>query len=159
MAGDSRHARTPRKGGGAEQGVDALSEALCTPFHEIVLARVAATRPDLVVKHSEYHNRIERTLFMGSDWHLIRDCPVPLLLVKDPGKLAGARVLVCVDRLTRTTSRPRSIASCSNGARCWPRPSVGELHLLNVCAIPTPIGVVGGLRTSRWPPCRRTRSG
>jgi len=53
----------------AEQGVTALGEALWgTPFHEMVLARVAATRPDLVVKHSVHHNRIERTLFTGSDW-------------------------------------------------------------------------------------------
>ena len=51
-----------------EAGVSALGEALWgTPFHEVVLARAAATRPDLVVKHSEYHGRLERTLFTGSD--------------------------------------------------------------------------------------------
>ena len=64
-------------------GVPAICEALWgTPFHEIVLGRVAATQPDLVVKHSVHHNRIERTLFTGSDWHLIRESPVPLLLVR-----------------------------------------------------------------------------
>ena len=82
----------------AEAGVTALGEVLWgTPFHEMVLARVAATRPDLVVKHSVHHNRIERTLFTGSDWHLIRDCPAPLLLVKDPARLESTRLLVCVD--------------------------------------------------------------
>ena len=41
-----------------EAGVTALGEALWgSPFHEVVLARVAATRPDLVVKHTEYHGR------------------------------------------------------------------------------------------------------
>ena len=85
-------------GQAGEEGVGAIGEALWgTPFHEIVLARVAATRPDLVVKYSVFHNRVERTLFTGSDWHLIRDCPVPLLLVKEPARLVGARMLACVD--------------------------------------------------------------
>ena len=76
----------------AAAGVPAICEALWgTPFHEMVLGRVAATRPDLVVKHSVHHNRIERTLFTGSDWHLIRDCPAPLLLVKAPARLERAR--------------------------------------------------------------------
>ena len=81
-----------------EAGVTALGEALWgSPFHEVVLARVAATRPDLVVKHTEFHGRLERTLFTGSDWHLVRDCPVPLLLVNDPARLAGARIVACID--------------------------------------------------------------
>ncbi len=128
----------------AAEGVSALGEALWgTPFHEVVLARVAATRPDLVVKHSAFHNRIERTLFTGSDWHLIRDCPVPLLLVKEPKRLAGARILVCVDPL-HAHDKPASLDHqlLRQGAVLAEKLG-GELHALNVCAIPTPIGVVG----------------
>jgi universal stress protein E len=128
----------------AEQGVNALGEALWgTPFHEIVLARVAATQPDLVVKHSAFHNRIERTLFTGSDWHLIRDCPVPLLLVKDAGLLAGASVLTCVDPM-HSHDKPATLDHqlLRRGAMLAEKLG-GELHVLNVCAIPTPIGVVG----------------
>jgi universal stress protein E len=128
----------------AEQGVNALGEALWgTPFHEIVLARVAATRPDLVVKHSAFHSRIERTLFTGSDWQLIRDCPVPLLLVKDAGRVAGARVLACVDPL-HSHDKPASLDHqlLRRGAMLAEKLG-GELHALNVCAIPAPIGVVG----------------
>ena len=128
----------------AAEGISALGEALWgTPFHEMVLARVAATRPDLVVKHSAFHNRIERTLFTGSDWHLIRDCPVPLLLVKDPGRLLGARVLACVDPL-HAHDKPASLDHqlLHRGAVLADRLG-GELHALNVCAIPTPVGVVG----------------
>jgi universal stress protein E len=125
-------------------GVSALGEALSgAPFHEIVLARVAATRPDLVVKQSSYHSRIERTLFSGSDWHLIRDCPVPLLLVKEPGRLAGARVLACVDPL-HAHDKPASLDHqlLRRGAMLAGALG-GELHALNVCAVPAPVGVVG----------------
>jgi universal stress protein E len=126
------------------EGVKALGEALWgTPFHEIVLARVAATRPDLVVKYSTYHGRIERTLFTGSDWHLVRDCPVPLLLVKEPGRLVGTRILACVDPL-HAHDKPASLDRrlLRRGAVLAERLG-GELHALHVCAIPRPATVVG----------------
>ena len=128
----------------AEAGVTALGEVLWgTPFHEMVLARVAATRPDLVVKHSVHHNRIERTLFTGSDWHLIRDCPAPLLLVKDPARLDSTRLLVCVDPM-HAHDKPAALdhqllksASLLAGALG------GEVNALHVFSIPTPVTVIG----------------
>ncbi len=128
----------------AADGVKALGEALWgTPFHEVVLARVAATRPDLVVKYSTYHSRIERTLFTGSDWHLVRDCPVPLLLVKQAGRLVGTRILACVDPL-HTHDKPASLDRqlLRRGAAMAEKLG-GELHVLNVCAIPRPMNLVG----------------
>jgi universal stress protein E len=128
----------------AEEGVKALGEALWgTPFHEVVLARVAATRPDLVVKSSTYHRRIERTLFTGSDWHLVRDCPVPLLLVKEPERLAGTRILACVDPL-HAHDKPASLDRQLLRRGAWLAGKLGgELHALHVCAIPRPVSIVG----------------
>jgi universal stress protein E len=128
----------------AEEGVNAIGEALWgTPFHELVLARVAATRPGLVVKHSVYHNRIERTLFTGSDWHLIRDCPAPLLLVKDPGWLKATRVLACVDPM-HSHDKPAALDRQLLRRGAWLKQLLeGELHALYVFNVPTPVGVVG----------------
>jgi len=125
-------------------GVPAICEALWgSPFHEIVLGRVAATRPDLVVKHSVHHNRIERTLFTGSDWHLIRECPAPLLLVKAPDRLAGAKMLVCVDPL-HAHDKPAALDHrLLRTAAFLAGPLAGEVHALHVFAIPTPVTVVG----------------
>ncbi len=128
----------------ADEGVSALGEALWgTPFHEIVLARVAATRPDLVVKHSVFHNRLERTFFTGSDWHLIRECPAPLLLVKEPGRLVGGRVLVCVDPM-HTHDKPAALDNqlLRRGAALAHRLH-GEVHALHVFSVPAPVGVIG----------------
>ena len=128
----------------AADGVVALAEALWgTPFHEMALARVAATRPDLVVKHSVYHNPIERTLFTGSDWHLIRDCPVPLLLVKDAGRLAGVPVLVCVDPL-HTHDKPAALDHqlLERAVNLAGRLD-GELHAVHVFSVPAPVAVIG----------------
>jgi universal stress protein E len=128
----------------AAQGVVALAEALWgTPFHEVVLARVAATHPDLVVKHSVYHNPIERTLFTGSDWHLIRDCPSPLLLVKDAARLAGRPVLVCVDPL-HSHDKPAALDhQLMARAVTLAGRLDGELHALHVFSVPAPVTVVG----------------
>jgi len=125
-------------------GVPAICEALWgTPFHEVVLGRVAATQPDLVVKHSVHHNRIERTLFTGSDWHLIRECPAPLLLVKAPDRLTGAKMLVCVDPL-HAHDKPAALDHrLLRTAAFLAGPLGGEVHALHVFSIPTPVTVVG----------------
>ena len=125
-------------------GVDALCEALWgTPFHEVVLARVAATQPDLVVKHSVHHGRVERTLFTGSDWHLIRECPVPLLLVKDPARLEGGRLLVCVDPL-HAHDKPAALdRRLLRTAAMLAGPLGSEVHALHVFAVPAPVTVIG----------------
>lgn len=140
-------------------GVPAICEALWgTPFHEIVLGRVAATQPDLVVKHSVHHNRIERTLFTGSDWHLIRECPVPLLLVKSPERLVGSKMLVCVDPL-HAHDKPAALDHrLLRTAAFLAGPLAGEVHALHVFSIPTPVTVVGDayIAAATVPPAEAT---
>jgi universal stress protein E len=128
----------------ADSGVEAICEALWgTPFHEVVLGRVAAARPDLVVKHSVYHNRLERTVFTGSDWHLIRDCPAPLLLVKAPDRLEHTKLLVCVDPM-HSHDKPASLDHrlLSTGT-FLAGPLHDEVHALHVFSVPVPVSVVG----------------
>ncbi len=146
-------------GQAGEEGVGAIGEALWgTPFHEIVLARVAATRPDLVVKYSVFHNRVERTLFTGSDWHLIRDCPVPLLLVKEPARLVGARMLACVDP-THAHDKPAAldVQLLQRGAALAHRLG-GELHAVHVFSVPAPVGVIGDayIASAAMPPVEQS---
>jgi len=135
----ARHERQAR-----ESGVTAIGEALWgTPFHDVVLARVAATRPDLVVKHSVHHNRIERTLFTGSDWHLIRECPTPLLLVKDPTRLEGVPLLVCVDPM-HAHDKPAALdRQLLRTVELLAGPLSGEIHALHVFSVPSPVTVIG----------------
>ena len=65
------------------------------PLPEAIVRRAAASGADLVVKDTHHHTLLSRTLLTHTDWHLIRDCPVPLLLVKasvwhDPPVLCAA---------------------------------------------------------------------
>ena len=67
-----------------------------TPLAEGVIREVLRSEPRLVLKDTHHHSAISRTLFTHTDWHLIRDCPVPLWLVK-PGQTVGNAVLAAVD--------------------------------------------------------------
>ncbi len=114
-----------------------------TPFHELAIERVSALAPDLVMKQSVHHGRVERTLFTGSDWHLIRDCPAPLLLVKDPARLATPRILVCVDP-QHLHDKPAALDHRLLGSAVLLHERLGgEVHALHVFALPHPVAVIG----------------
>lgn len=125
-------------------GVTATFECLWgTPFHELAVERVRALKPSLVMKQSVHHNRVERTLFTGSDWHLIRDCPAPLLLVKDPARLATPRILVCVDP-QHLHDKPAALDhQLLRSASLLREQLGGDVHALHVFALPLPVAVIG----------------
>jgi universal stress protein E len=62
----------------------ATDVAFHDPLHAGIVEKIRALRPDLVVKDTHFHGALRRTLFTNTDWHLIRQCPAPLLLTK-PG--------------------------------------------------------------------------
>jgi universal stress protein E len=69
------------------------------PFDAATLTKAAAHDYWLVAKDAHHHNLAQRTLLTNVDWHLIRKCPVPLLLVKDRKLAAEPNVLAAVDPL------------------------------------------------------------
>jgi universal stress protein E len=128
----------------ASLGVTATFECIWgTPFHELAIERIKALKPGLVMKQSVHHGRVERTLFTGSDWHLIRDCPAPLLLVKDPARLASPRILVCVDP-QHLHDKPAALDHQLLGSASLLNERLGgEVHALHVFALPHPVAVIG----------------
>jgi universal stress protein E len=52
------------------------------PLHAGIVGKLRTARPDLVIKDTHYHSAVRRALFTNTDWHLIRECPPPLLLSK-----------------------------------------------------------------------------
>lgn len=64
---------------GLEVTVDARWDS---PLHEGIVRKTVQSAADLVVKDTHYHAVLKRSIFSNTDWHLIRDCPAPLWLVK-----------------------------------------------------------------------------
>ncbi|GGW88698.1 universal stress protein UspE [Alteromonas halophila] len=51
--------------------------------YEAVIHHVLDEKHDLVVKATKPHNDFSSVIFTPTDWHLMRKCPTPVLLVKD----------------------------------------------------------------------------
>jgi universal stress protein E len=80
------------------EGVETTTTVeFANPLHEGILGRVSASQPQLVVKDTHYHGALKRALLSHSDWHLVRDCPAPLLLTKQLAWHEPVRVAAAVD--------------------------------------------------------------
>ncbi len=64
-----------------------------------ILDRVNEIQPDIVLKSTHRHSLLRQTLITNTDWHLIRLCPVPLLLTKPHGWYNSGCVVAAVDLL------------------------------------------------------------
>lgn len=67
------------------------------PLPAAIAAEVLALAPDLVLKDVETLPTLKRLLFAPLDWHLLRTCPAPLLMVNRHASLMPRRVIAAVD--------------------------------------------------------------
>jgi universal stress protein E len=66
-----------------QQGLQVLADvAFDEPLHCGILNEIVVSGADIVLKDTHYHGALRRALFTNTDWHLIRECRVPLLLTK-----------------------------------------------------------------------------
>ena len=69
------------------------------PVAERILFEVLALRPDLVIKDVPHYRDPERMYLSGLDWHLLGQCPAPLMLVQPRSPSLPLRMLAAVDPL------------------------------------------------------------
>ena len=65
------------------------------PF-EAVIQTVLENQYDLVVKGTHQHGTLKSIIFTPTDWHLIRKCPCPVLLVKNVDWADNGKILAAV---------------------------------------------------------------
>jgi universal stress protein E len=125
----------PLAAAGLEVGVDARWD---TPLHEGIVRKAAEWGADVVVKDTHYHSTLRRSIFTNTDWHLIRECPGDLLLVKPRAVAQKPCILAAVDPL-HANDKPAALdhkilaAAVELNARLG-----GELHAFHAFDI-TPI--------------------
>jgi universal stress protein E len=66
------------------------------PLHTMILQRVNEVNPDLVLRDAHSHGLLQRLFLNNTCWQLIRQCPVPLWLVRD-SEWKGQRICAAVD--------------------------------------------------------------
>jgi len=52
------------------------------PFEQII-EQVLTNGYDIVIKGTHQHDKLKSVIFTPTDWHILRKCPCPVLLVKD----------------------------------------------------------------------------
>ena len=67
------------------------------PGFQAVVNEVDAQDIDLVVSHTRRHGALSRLFLTNDDWHLVRSCSAPLLLVKEKEWVSDGIVLAAVD--------------------------------------------------------------
>ena len=78
------------------------------PLHEGLIRKIEDAAPQLVFKDTHFHSALRRSIFSNTDWHLIRDCPSPLWLVKPEGQTGITSIAVAVDP-THEGDRPATL--------------------------------------------------
>ena len=65
--------------------------------YEAIIQEILAHQHDLVLKMAHQHDRLEAVIFTPTDWHLLRKCPCPVLMVKDQAWPEGGKAVVAVN--------------------------------------------------------------
>jgi universal stress protein E len=106
------------------------------PFEHAIVKKSAAHDYWLVAKDTQHHNLIQRTLLTNVDWHLVRECPVPLLLVKDRKLAAEPSVLAAVDPVNEHDKPAALDDRIFTFAADLARVLRGRLHVMHSYATP-----------------------
>jgi universal stress protein E len=78
------------------------------PVAAQIISSVLAARPDFVIKDVHAESAIRRILFTPLDWQLLRECPAPLMLVRQHTGNMPKRIMAAVDPLDEH-DRPRGL--------------------------------------------------
>jgi universal stress protein E len=123
----------PLRAGGLSVTVDVAWDH---PLDAAVIKKAAAHDYWLVAKDTHHHNVLQRTLLTNVDWHLIRSCPAPLLLVKDRALAAEPNVLAAIDPLNEHDKPAALDDRIFNFGADLARTVRGHLHLVHAFAAP-----------------------
>ncbi|MEO0421259.1 MAG: universal stress protein [Pseudomonadota bacterium] len=67
------------------------------PWHDGILRQAMKLDADLVIKDIHHHPRWGKSMFTNTDWHLVRECPKALLMLKSGRWHNPPRILAAVD--------------------------------------------------------------
>jgi universal stress protein E len=101
------------------------------PIADGILARALEIDPRFVVKGIEYHSIAERSIFVDTDWQLLRNCMFPLWLVKPHEMHEELRIVAAVDP-THSHDKPAALDQVIvDAANDVAKRANGDLHLLH----------------------------
>ena len=121
------------------------------PIAEGILRNVQELNPAFVFKGTQYHAAAERSIFVDTDWQLMRSCPCPLWLVK-PVDLASNPVIVAAVDPMHTHDKPASLDQrIVQYAKSIAALTDGDVHLFHAYQ---PLSAIGTAANRTFKPIR-----
>jgi len=133
------------------KGIKATSEVLWTgDTLKEILQHVAEMQPDLLIKDVQHESALKRAFVTPLDWHLLRECPVPVHLVGALSHPLPRKVVAAVD-----TSRPEAESGAVNqriiqAAHGLALQCNAELHLLHSYDLSSAFLAEAGVGGAAW---------
>lgn len=115
-----------------DSGVSVVTDVLEErPIADGILHRALNLNPRFVLKGTQFHSAAERSIFVDTDWQLVRSCPYPLWLVK-PHEIRAKPVIVAAVDPTHSRDKPAALDQVIiQSAKDLAGASGGEVHLLH----------------------------
>ena len=101
------------------------------PLAEGILARIDEINPRFVVKGAQHHTTAERSIFVHTDWQLIRSCPAPLYLAKPKPVEENPTIVAAVDPTHEHDKLAVLDDIIVSAAQELAKRTDGEVHLLH----------------------------
>lgn len=118
------------------------------PLDEGIVRKIKASNPWLVIKDTHHHNVLKRTILSNTDWHLIRDCPAPLWLVKPESNADAPKVYAAVDP-THEHDKPAELDHTIVAFATEIADGLGgELNILHSYTMPSAVALSEGVSVS-----------
>lgn len=100
------------------------------PF-EPIIQQVLNHNYDIVIKGTHEHSKLKSVIFTPTDWHLLRKCPCPLLLVKDHSWPKQGNILAAVNVCSDEDSHLSLNKKITEEAKLLASVISGNVHLVN----------------------------
>jgi len=115
------------------------------PLDDGIVRKVVASQPWMVVKDTHHHNVLKRTILSNTDWHLIRQVPVPLYLAKPDALPAEPKVYAAVDPVHEHDKPATLDHTIFDFAESLAEYSRGQVHVVHSYAVPNSLVALEGI--------------
>lgn len=99
--------------------------------YEAVVRHVIAHQTDIVVKATHQHDTLKSVIFTPTDWHLMRKCPCPVLLVKEHSWPADGEIIAAVNAGSSDTDHQNLNQKIISHAKALCGLLHSKVHLVN----------------------------
>ncbi len=108
--------------------------------YESMIAQIYNGKHDLLIKATHKHAKLGSVIFTPTDWHLLRKCPCPVLLVKEHGWPENGKILTAVNVLSDNETHALLNDKLIKEAQYMGKLLNAEINLVNAYP-PTPVNV------------------